>query len=90
MDCLFGASKLKDNKEMRRGRVLESSVMKAVSKKTNIPFVRSGLFLSGKLPLIGASPDGISDESVLEIKCPYTERNKRNYIDENDALSHKC
>lgn len=35
-----------------------------------------GLFISSEYPFLAASPDGILDEeTVIEIKCPYTARN---------------
>lgn len=51
-----------------------------MAKKENIIFRESGLILNRNFPIVGASPDGISDECVLEIKCPIKNKNFKNYI----------
>ena len=33
-----------------------------------------GLFVSKEFPFLGASPDGVYDEFLIEIKCPYNLR----------------
>ena len=35
------------------------------------PITKCGIFLSRKYPFIGASPDGIYGNALIEIKCPY-------------------
>ena len=53
----------------------EAEAVKAFTKLTGKTVQETGIWLdlSG---ILGASPDGIvDDESVLEAKCPYTERN---------------
>ena len=75
---------------MKRGRELESSVVKEVEKKTGLIFKKTGLILSKEHPIFGASPDGLNDDFVLEIKCPFTSKNRVNYIDEKGKLTEKC
>lgn len=42
-----------------------------------VQVAESGLTLDPAFPCIGASPDGIVDDyTILEIKCPYTGRDK--------------
>lgn len=53
---------------MERGKRLEGEVLKEVEKKTKQKFKRSGLILHPSLPIFGASPDGINETSVVEIK----------------------
>ncbi len=75
---------------MERGKRLEGEVLKEVENKTKQKFKRSGLILHPSLPIFGASPDGINETSVVEIKCPYTAKSKKNYIKSSGALSDKC
>ncbi|XP_049279609.1 uncharacterized protein LOC125761999 [Anopheles funestus] len=65
---------------MKRGTDLEGHVLAELRKE--YPALRNtGLILDPGCPWMGASPDGISDEFVLEIKCPYTEKTHACYID---------
>jgi len=45
-----------------------------------VQFQNAGFLVSDEMPHFGVSLDGISDEYVLEIKCPAKERTKVNYI----------
>ncbi|XP_058059755.1 uncharacterized protein LOC131210514 [Anopheles bellator] len=72
---------------MKRGTDLEGHVLAELQKE--FPSLRSiGLVLDPKFPWMGASPDGISDDFVLEIKCPYTAKTHACYVDVN-KLSKK-
>lgn len=64
---------------MLRGRKLEE-VLKGVEKKLNVKFKRVGLQLKPRYPIFGASPDGITEDYVVEIKCPQSEKNICNYL----------
>uniref|UniRef100_A0A182VDT4 YqaJ domain-containing protein n=1 Tax=Anopheles merus TaxID=30066 RepID=A0A182VDT4_ANOME len=65
---------------MKRGTDLEGHVLAELRKQ--YPGLRdTGLILDPACPWMGASPDGICDEFVLEIKCPYTERTHECYVD---------
>ena len=53
----------------------EPEALKAFSHKIGLQVVETGVWLH-KCGLLGASPDGlVGDNSVLEAKCPYTQRN---------------
>lgn len=65
---------------MKRGTDLEGHVF-AVLKKQYPSLRNTGLVLDPRFPWMGASPDGISDDFVLEIKCPYTPKTYECYID---------
>uniref|UniRef100_A0A182LXT9 YqaJ viral recombinase domain-containing protein n=1 Tax=Anopheles culicifacies TaxID=139723 RepID=A0A182LXT9_9DIPT len=65
---------------MKRGTDLEGHVFAELHKE--YPGLRNaGLMLDPKCPWMGASPDGICDDFVLEIKCPYTEKTHACYVD---------
>ncbi|KAF2890499.1 hypothetical protein ILUMI_15673 [Ignelater luminosus] len=69
-----------DTKAMKRGRILETSVLKTVETKLKKKIKSSGLFLSKEYPMIAATPDGIMKNAVVEIKCPTSDTTKENYI----------
>ncbi|XP_050077779.1 uncharacterized protein LOC126564728 [Anopheles maculipalpis] len=65
---------------MKRGTDLEGHVLAELCKE--YPDLRDiGLVLDPECPWMGASPDGICDEFVLEIKCPYTPKTYACYVD---------
>lgn len=60
-----------------------------LKKKTKQRFSKSGLILLPSLPIFGASPDGLSDKFVLEIKCPLSEKSKLKYVTKNGKIGAK-
>ena len=72
---LLGEYDLSRVKAVQWGVNNEEEAVKAFTLKTGLAVKETGIWfhLSG---ILGASPDGIiDDETVLEVKCPYTERN---------------
>lgn len=67
---IFGAVTFNETNAIKRGKILEKDVIKEVAKIHNIKIVESGLFLKNEWPMIGASPDGLTDDCVIEVKCP--------------------
>lgn len=72
---------------MRRGTDLEGHVF-TILQKEYPSLLNTGLVLDSEFPWMGASPDGLADDFVLEIKCPYTPNTHACYIDVN-KLSKK-
>ncbi|KAI5701528.1 hypothetical protein M8J76_005518 [Diaphorina citri] len=71
--------KFKSTAAMERGCKLEESVFDLL--KTKFPTLKkSGIHLNEKYPLFGASPDGITNEAVFEIKCPSSKKTEGNYL----------
>ncbi|KAJ8685163.1 hypothetical protein QAD02_020956 [Eretmocerus hayati] len=75
-----------DNPAMERGRRLESQVRSEVQniliRDWNEGKVKtSGLILRRNFPALGASPDGLTETAVVEIKCPSKEQTIANYHD---------
>lgn len=85
---IMGA-KIPDTAAMRRGRNLELSVRKRVSEKLNRKISTCGLFICQDYPMIAASPDGMTKNAIVEIKCPNKEKTKINYIN-NGIISDRC
>ena len=76
----MGASKVPLTDAIKRGRDLESEVFDEVCKILKVKFQHAGFLISHEMPHVGVSPDGISEESILEIKCPEKEKNKVYYV----------
>lgn len=73
---------------MMRGTVLEEFVFEEV-KKEFPELQRAGLIMNHKVhPFFAASPDGLHEDFVLEIKCPNTQKTFETYVDVN-KLSKK-
>lgn len=89
IESVTGGIKIKETNAMKRGKLLEKKVLQTVEKLTNINFKATGLLISPGHPLLGASPDGISEQYVLEIKCPSKEKTVCLYI-KNGEIVNKC
>ena len=72
---------------MMRGTVLEEFVFEEV-KKEFPGLQRSGFIMNKDVPFFAASPDGLHEDFVLEIKCPNNANTFGQYID-IDKLSKK-
>ena len=81
------------NKAVQHGKKYESVAIAKYCKdyKTNVK--SCGLFVSNEHPYLGATPDGICNDCVVEVKCPFSARNKKidsdtvKYID-NGTTNH--
>lgn len=78
---IMGARKFKGNIATERGLKLEAAVFD-IMKKKHPDLQKSGIILRSDFPFFGASPDGVSDHFVLEIKCPLKEETIKNYVKE--------
>lgn len=89
VNMLFGA-KLLETGAMARGKRLEPQVLKEVEKIKDMGFKPCGIILNPTLPVFGASPDGINEDLVVEIKCPVSVKTVSNYIKKNGQLTEKA
>ena len=80
VEKILGAIKMKDSYAMKRGKSLEKEVRQLVEKKTGIKIQPCGFYTSPECPIMGASPDGITEEHILEIKCPNSEKRMTEYL----------
>ena len=72
---LLGEYDLSRVKAVQWGVNNEEEAIKAFTLKTGTAVKETGIWFHSS-GILGASPDGIIDEeTVLEVKCPYTERN---------------
>ena len=66
---------------MQRGSTLEHLVLDKIQKFLGKPVTKVGLTLNAKYPMLGASPDGETDDAVIEIKCPNSDKAVTRYYD---------
>jgi YqaJ-like viral recombinase domain len=88
VESIMGALKFKPTEYVKRGLRLEDAVRKKM-QQTFPDLVDSGVFVSSKYPQYAASPDGISRDFVLEIKCPAKKETVKNYLS-NGKPTAKC
>lgn len=75
--ALVHGSSIKANDAIKHGHKFEKEAIHAYEQKSKLKVNSCGIFVSKKLPFLGASPDGvISDELICEVKCPYSAKNK--------------
>ncbi|KAL1493914.1 hypothetical protein ABEB36_009594 [Hypothenemus hampei] len=77
---VFGAQLPLTSDAVKRGKCLEKEVIEIVKQKRSLKINKSGLYLRKDFPIFGASPDGISDEYVIDMKCPSKEATVKNYL----------
>lgn len=88
VERVIGAVKTKQTKTMKRGCTLETDVIATLQTQLGIKIQTSGLLLSASHPVMGASPDGIGKDFVVEVKCPAREATVGNYVN-NGKLNDK-
>ena len=80
--------------DMARGTELEPYALEELKKYTGIEFKSAGWLQCEEIPLLGISPDGITDDDLYscEIKCPARKRHTETIV--NDAIPldnlHQC
>lgn len=85
---ILGAAKVPLTDALKRGKLIEDLVRQEASKQLKIPFATAGFNVCAKWPHFGGSPDGISEDYVLEIKCPSKESTIEKYF-KNGAITAK-
>ncbi|KAJ6642920.1 hypothetical protein Bhyg_07876, partial [Pseudolycoriella hygida] len=81
VDAIMGSRGSKGNVATMRGQKLEKEIFDLLKSKKNWTIEKSGILLSGDVPIFGASPDAISDEFIFEIKCPSKQKTISHYIE---------
>jgi putative phage-type endonuclease len=85
----FALDDVQDNYHMKRGRYIEDGIRRWVSDELGIDFQPCGTAQHPEHPLVLATPDGISDGAVLEIKSPGP-RNYWEYGEGDDLPDFHC
>ena len=75
---------------MKRGIELERKVIAKVEKMKSIRLNETGLWLSPDWPVLGASPDGLNEDFIAEVKCPSSHKTIEHYITKENVVQPKC
>lgn len=67
------------------GKRNEKTAINQLEQQEGIIVQKCGLFIDQKYFFLGASPDGLYEEGIVEIKCPYSARN----MDAEQAIRQK-
>lgn len=86
VQLILGGYKVPETKAIKRGKLLEGQVIKKIMADMKVTINACGLFLI--TPFIGASPDGLSDDFTIEIKCPMKIKSVDNYV-KNGSIQEK-
>lgn len=77
-----GLSSFKGNKFTFHGQMYEPIATSIYESRFKTTVIEFGLIQHETLPIIGASPDGITTQGIMiEIKCPYTRKLNGNIMD---------
>lgn len=77
---IMGSRSFKGNAATERGQKLEIEIFHLL--KSSYPTIKKcGIVITKRYPMFGASPDGINEEYIFEIKCPWKKGTVENYID---------
>lgn len=55
---------------IQHGRKYETVALEQLSTLKNIKIMKCGLYIDETHPFLGATSDGITDDMVVEVKCP--------------------
>jgi len=89
VERIIGAVKLIETEAMRRGRNLEQEVLQEVEKKVKTKFNQSGIILLSDYPIFVASPDSYTQDYIVEVKYPLTEKSEERYINKDGSVANK-
>jgi hypothetical protein len=80
---ILGGYKMPETAAIKRGKNLEKLVIKEIEKSINSEIDTCGFALINSI--IGASPDGVSDDFVIEVKCPMSVKTFTSYVKNNEV-----
>ncbi|XP_008476270.1 uncharacterized protein LOC103513235 [Diaphorina citri] len=83
VSTILGATKFKPSAAMKRGTALEERILQTVQHIYDIKPEKMGLVVKAEEPVFGASPDGVTENFVIEVKAPSSEKTFRTYFTPN-------
>ncbi|CAG4934707.1 unnamed protein product [Colias eurytheme] len=86
---IIGASKVHETSAMTRGKELEKDVIKVLEKELKVQIIRPGMYLMPSHPIFAASPDGMTSNAIVEIKCPSSQKSLNTFLPKG-KVSLKC
>jgi hypothetical protein len=70
---------------IEHGKTNEKKAMEQLEKQEGVVVEKCGLFIDKDHFFLGASPDGLCNDGIVKIKCPYSARN----MDAEEAIRQK-
>lgn len=89
VESVIGTLKIRETAAMKRGKTLEKQVLSALEGQLDVKFASAGIMLSATYPAIGATPDAVGEDVVVEIKCPSTLKTFTNYVNAKNEIANK-
>ncbi|KAK5650155.1 hypothetical protein RI129_001184 [Pyrocoelia pectoralis] len=86
---LYDASVCKTVSGSLVNQVMGKLVLKELEKVLETQIQNCGFTILKNAAILGASPDGITDDAVIEIKCPMSDKTVSNYIMQNGEIHKK-
>lgn len=59
-------------KQIAHGTFYEKNAIEKLEELERIKVTKCGLFIDGEINFLGATPDGIAGDSIVEVKCPFS------------------
>lgn len=72
----FLSAKTLNTAAVKHGKKYETVALEQFERENGQKTLKCGLFVNPKIPYLGASPDGIIDDTVVEVKCPFSAKNE--------------
>ncbi|XP_037944732.1 uncharacterized protein LOC119685450 [Teleopsis dalmanni] len=89
MEMLFCKDRETNCEERQQLKQHKRFILKQTEKLENKTYEDCGLILSENYPYISASPDGITDDHIVEIKAPKTEEEFEKYLEKRETIAPK-
>lgn len=86
---IIGVSKVHETNAMARGKNLEKDVIEVLEKELKVQITRPGIYLVPSHPVFAASPDGVTSNAIIEIKCPSSQKSLDTFLPKG-KISLKC
>lgn len=86
---IIGASKVHETSAMTRGKELEKDVIEVLEKELKVKITRPGMYLVPSHPIFAASPDGMTSNAIVEVKCPTSHKSLDIFLPKGQ-VSLKC
>lgn len=86
---IFGASEVFQTLAMTNGLDMEDPVRMQFAIDNNVKVNMGFLQLSREHPQFAASPDGVGENFIIEIKTPMCNENKKNFVNQNGRPAKK-
>ena len=89
LEALFCKERENNAEERQKLKLHKRFILKQTEKLENKTYQECGLLLSESYPYICASPDGITDDHIVEIKAPKTDEEFEKYLEGRETISPK-